>query len=204
MVKVRVYFEGSNQLRQGFKAFLMKCAGQTGRSHFDLEVVAAQNEPIEDFQLALQTHADSTVLLLLDSEEPLDAKCVNLKRIKRLRGINRNHIFWMVQLMEAWFLADHHALQTHFKRDFRHDVLPQHVDVETIPKQLVLKGLKELARKRKKGAYHKVQDGSALLNLIDPVAVASRAPECRRLCQTLQALAAVNKPTIPGLYPPHR
>lgn len=91
----------------------------------------------------------------------------------------------MVQMMEAWFLADSEALGAYYGQRFGAKALPGRENVEQIPKADVERFLKEATKKTQKGEYHKIRHGSELLARIDPDKVRKRAPHCERLLAML-------------------
>ena len=104
-----------------------------------------------------------------------------------------NRAFFMVPMMEAWFLADQPALAAHFGRGFNPRQLPRNAAVEQIPKRDVENRLHDATSDSAKGPYAKGTKGSddaSLLALIDPVAVAQACPHFARLVDFLRARAA--------------
>jgi len=69
--------------------------------------VATYGRPVQAFRIALETHSNAWNVLLLDHEDSDEAQI----RKNRLEGCDPESIFWMVQIMEAWFLADVDALR---------------------------------------------------------------------------------------------
>lgn len=96
----------------------------------------------------------------------------------------------MVQMMEAWFLADPEALAVYYGQRFGAQALPGRGNVEQIAKADVERSLKEATRKTQKGEYHKIRHGAELLARIDPAKVRKRAPHCERLLATLASAQA--------------
>ena len=95
----------------------------------------------------------------------------------------------MVQLMEAWFLADTEALERYYGRSVT-AALRGNPAVEEIPKADVLDRLKRATRTTTKGEYHKTKHAPALLQSIKPETVREHCPNGDRLFATvLQGLA---------------
>ena len=67
------------------------------RVRFDL--IACGSTATKDYQIGLSKHPNAWNILLKDSEG------------EELPGAARNDHFWMVELMEAWFLADPEAVE---------------------------------------------------------------------------------------------
>ncbi len=101
-----------------------------------------------------RTGGDSA-LLLVDSEGPLEAEDAweHLRQRDSWSrpddaGADSAHL--MVQVMESWFLADRAALARYFGQRFRPNALPQSTRVEGIPKDDVLRGIKDASRQTNK------------------------------------------------------
>jgi Domain of unknown function (DUF4276) len=173
VTELRVYFEGDKALRPGFHRFLSEIVESARSQRCRFQLVEANGTPMQDFRDALETHTDAWNVLLLDSEDPQEAEL----RKRRLEGCDQDSIFWMVQTMEAWFLADVEALRALFKKRFNESALGWNPRVEEIPKADVMERLKRASG----GEYHKVNDGLKLLQLIDPAKVRKAAPNCERM-----------------------
>jgi hypothetical protein len=73
------------------------------------------DDSIHDSQDALESHPSSWNILLIDSEGPDDGQ---LFARLRLPTAEQESVFWMVQLMESWFLAGIPALKLYYGKDF--------------------------------------------------------------------------------------
>jgi len=91
----------------------------------------------------------------------------------------------MVQVMEAWYLADRERLQDYYGKGFRAAALPKNRNVEEIDKRQLERSLKDATRATQKGTYHKIQHGPAILERIRLEMVRQFAPGCERLIRTL-------------------
>ena len=91
----------------------------------------------------------------------------------------------MVQLLEAWFLADQDALERFYGDGFRRSALRQNPEVEHIPKADVLESLNDATRETQKGRYHKTRDAPKILEALDRTRVRAAAPNCDRLFHDL-------------------
>jgi hypothetical protein len=112
MVKeLRIYYEGDKRLKPGFHQFLGDVVKAARMRGCKFQSVEANGTPVQDFRDALKIHPDAWNVLLLDSE---DAQESQLRR-KSLEGCDPESIFWMVQIMESWFVADVDALKAVFK-----------------------------------------------------------------------------------------
>lgn len=178
MNELRIYFEGDDRLRRGFRQFFRDIADAASRSGWRLAPpVATYGRPVQAFRIALQTHSSAWNVLLLDHE---DAGEAGIRR-KHLAGCDQGSVFWMIQIMESWFLANTEALKAVFKRNLNENALKRNPNVEEIPKQDVLDCLKSATG----GRYHKVEHGAKLLASIDPAKVRKAAPECDRILAKL-------------------
>ncbi len=174
VTELRIYFEGDNGLKPGFHRFLREIVEVARNRRCRFRLVEANGTPVQDFHDALKTHRDAWNVLLLDSEDPLEAEV----RKRSLESCDTESIFWMVRVMESWFLADLDALET-----YNGNRVHGNPSVEEIPKEDVLQRLKRVSN----GKYHKVKHGAKLLELIDPSKVRKAAPNCERMFRVILA-----------------
>jgi hypothetical protein len=185
-MEIRIYFEGNKALRSGFEVFFsdLRTAAREARS--TLELIAAK-DGLSDYRKAERTHGKAWNLLLKDSEQPMPA---NPRQLCEQHGINaeyENRVFWMVELMEAWFLADPDVLGAYYGQGFGRNAIGNPADVERIPKVEVLNRLKQATRNTTKGEYHKVKHAPFLLEKLDSIQVRGRAEHCRQLFEAVMA-----------------
>ncbi len=187
MVKeVRLYFEGDPRLRRGMSEFLAELRERARRAGCGFRLIACGNRTLEDFCDALRSHPDAYVAALLDSDGPLTEE-------KRQAFFHRRdwsppagaadaaeRVFWMVQVMEAWFLADPETLAAFFGDGFQPGALRKNPRVEQIPKADVLESLRRASGKTRKGPYHKTAHAPELLARIRAGRVRAAAPNCER------------------------
>ncbi len=153
--------------------------------------MAVDGDPVGKYFIALRKHPDAFNILLLDAEQPLDGTG---QRQQQLAEFQNEQIFWMAELMEAWFLADRQTLKEYCDDEHFHESsLPRNREVERIPKRDVIAGLKNATRNTRKGSYHKTKHAPKILEMIDPRKVATSALQCRRLFEVLNMLVAVDK-----------
>jgi hypothetical protein len=140
----------------------------------------------------LALHQGALNILLIDAEGPDDGNLLqNLKNrrdwvIPRKIMVREDQIHFMVQIMEAWFVADREALQNYYGPGFRPKSLPRSRQVERVPKERVIQCLKRATERSKKGAYHKTRHAPYILTKVDPGKVRAAAPACERLFSTLE------------------
>jgi hypothetical protein len=178
--EIRVYFEGHRLLKSGLDAFFreLKDSARKQRRGFRLISAKSGKQARQDFEIALKANTDSWSILLIDSEGPL---------ARTSDGSRADSIFWMVEMMEAWFHADPSALAEFHGPGFQKSSLKANPKVEEIPKQDLEKGLRAPTNKTAKGDYfdNKTSHGPKLLALIDPALVREAAPNCDRLFRAI-------------------
>ncbi len=190
MVKeIRVYFEGDAVLRPGFDKFFGEIKTKASQRNIGFRFIATNATPIQGFRDGMRANPESWNVLLLDSEGPITAPLPDLCAQRKLAGHDDN-VFWMVQIMESWFLADPSALKKYYKDGFQASALKGDPQVEQIPKDDILSRLKAATKKTKKEEYHKTAHAPDLLASIDPELVQAAAPNCQRLFDTLRARLA--------------
>ncbi len=196
VTELRVYFEGHRALRPGFHRFFRQIV-QAAREHrCRVELIACRAKAVSDFTKALQAHPNAWNILLIDGEGPDDGKLY--QRLMQRSDWQppsasaelRPSVYWMVQVMEAWFLADVGALESYYGRGFRKAALGAGSAVEAVPKERAFSRLKEATTGTAKGAYHKTKHAPAIPASINPEKVQQAAPNCKRLFDTVAAKLA--------------
>ena len=179
---MRVYLEGGRHLRNPMKTFLRKAVGAIHHQSIALDV-----EPCGSRDNAIRRCAgDAGSLLLIDSEGD-DLQQLTDRVATQIGPTNR--AFFMVQLMEAWFVADRQNLAAYFGAGFRDGVLPANASVEEVSKQDIETGLRNATRNCAKRGYTKGRDDVGLLNQLNPDAVYSACPNFARLIDFLRVQA---------------
>ena len=206
---IHIYYEGDDTLGRGFRKFfasILQIARQR-RIPFRLIHGGSQENTVADFLTAVHTNVDdpdTLDILLVDSEGPSHSNDLHYDRLRQAlqntshwqrerRGITvqPNQFHWMVQVMEAWFLADRDALRDYYGQQFNTQRLPgQPAAVESIPKDDVLRGLTRATERTRKGRYHKTRHAPDLLESVDVGKVRGNAPACARLLRTLEGVLA--------------
>lgn len=181
VTELRIYFEGDVRLRSGFRRFLGEIYEEAGARGWRVDLVATDGTPVDDYQSGLKANPKAWNVLLLDSDAPSSRALAEMCSVKGLESSQVGSVFWMVQIMESWFLADIAALREYFGNRFREAAATGNPKVEEIPKVDVMSRLKSAAG----GEYHKVKDGAKLLEFIDPGKVRKAAPNCDRLFSTI-------------------
>jgi hypothetical protein len=186
--EIRLYFEGDKSLRSGFREFFSGIYASAKERRCRVQLVAAGSSPVQEYRNALDKHPKAWNILLLDSDEPhTGALAASLCQKERL---DSGSIFWMVEVMEAWFLADIEKLRAFYGQKFRENVLRGNPNVELIPKNDVYRRLEEATAGTAKGKYHKTKHAPTLLRLIRSDSVRKAAPNCHRIFErVLERLA---------------
>ena len=202
-MSVAIYVEGggdSKQLkadcRKGFRKFFEN-AGLAGRMP-RVYPCGSRNKAFDRFQTKLaESQAEkSSVLLLVDSEEPVSHGSDPWSHLKMRDGWERpdnadnNNVHLMVQCMESWFLADVDSLEQFFGKGFRRVDLPKNPKIEKVTTDAIASSLKSATRQCKSGPYSKGGHSFRVLAVICPAKVANASPHAKRLMDTVSALAA--------------
>lgn len=201
-MKTVIYLEGAGDSRpsiqsckRAFSQFFEK-AGLKGRMP-EIIPCGSRNKAFDVFRKSLKNPkvSDQNHLLLVDSEEPVTApsKWVHLSNtkdgpLKKPPEATEDHVFLMVQCMEAWFLADKKTLQDFFGQRILNSALPNNPNVEDVTKNRLLDALKQFSRLTQKGAYSKSNHSFEILKRIDPTKVREASPHAEELLQTLKNL----------------
>jgi hypothetical protein len=179
-MEIRIYFEGKATLRSGFEVFFADLKTAARGACSTIQLVAARNG-LSDYRKASRTHPDAWNILLKDSEQAMPADPRQLGKSHGIDPAFVDRVFWMVELMEAWFLADRDALAGYYGDGFLPNVIGDTANVEKIPKAEVLERLRRATMKTSKGEYDKVAHAPFLLERLNSSRVRERAEHCRLL-----------------------
>jgi Domain of unknown function (DUF4276) len=198
-VSVRIYVEGGSQgtvksdCRKAFRLFLEKVIAP---GSFKVIASGSRNEAYKDFCAALKTNRRDYVVLLVDSEaEVMAGAWQHLgeregDKWRRPASTHDDQAHLMVQVMEAWFLADPDVLAVYYGQGFLANSLPGQLNIELIPKQAVFDALRHATKKTQKGEYHKTRHGFDLLEQVEPGRVRAASHHAKRLFTVLAREAA--------------
>jgi hypothetical protein len=201
MVGMRLYVEGGGDskslrtaCRKGFSEFLRK-AGLAG--HLPRIVACgSRRNAYDSFCTALEN--GERALLLVDSEgavnsDPPHQPWQHLGRRtgdqwRRPPTASEDDCHLMVQVMEAWFLADREALETFFGQGFHAGALPLATsNTEAIAKERIYQSLAMATSHCKtKAVYDKGEHSFKLLALIDPNRVIGSSAWAKRFVEELR------------------
>lgn len=149
----------------------------------------SREETIALFSHALATHSDAFNVLLIDADHPVSttpAEHVRRHFKRTWKTLRNGQCHLMVQIMEAWFLADVEALREFYAKGFHAKAIPPTADVEAIPKESVLSALKAATQRTQKGEYHKIRHASELLRRIRTSEVRKASKHCDALFKALE------------------
>jgi hypothetical protein len=191
--EIRIYVEGGGDQRsgkasiqEGFSKFLLSLKEMARERHILWYVVAcgSRQSTFDAFDIALRQHRDAFNVLLVDAEGPVTkSPCKHLQHHNHrpIRGIPDDHCHLMVQVMEAWAIADLETLRGFYGPGFNQNSIPGQEDVELIPKADLERALVQATRNTQKGEYHKIRHGPKILALADVSKVRNRARHCDRM-----------------------
>jgi len=197
MVKaIRIYIEGDPELRQGFRTFLQPLYDSAQSKNIKIErprLCGSREAAYKAFKTALKTYPDAFIVLLVDSESPVDSQQTPWQHLKSRDGWNslgtdNQHCHLMVQTMEAWFLADIDALRQYYGKKLQESAIPKNPNVEEIDKTRLESSLEAATRHTSKGQYHKTRHASKLLELLDVDKVRKASQYCNRFFTTLDQI----------------
>jgi len=195
--EIRLYVEGGGSkdgkaaMRRGMGKFLSPVRELAREQRVRWQVIAcgSREDTFSSFQTARGAHPEALSLLLVDAERGVSGKPrAHLRKHDGwgLGDVDGDCCHLMVQVMEAWLIADPQTLAGFFGQGFRENELPGGEDVERVRKSDLMKGLERATRNTGKGRYHKMRHGPAVLGRLDPQKVRNRARHCNRLFQTLE------------------
>lgn len=192
MKKIRIYVEGGGravtkgEIRRGFRGFLrgIDALAREKNTRKSLVVIAcgSRDSTFEAFSLAMKSNPYSFNVLLVDSDTTVKGTprkhLLKQNRSWKLQGIADEQCHLMVQMMEAWIVADIEMLEKYYGQGFKRNSIPRTTDVEVIDKVQLMRALKSATRKTQKGEYSKTGHAPDLLERLDATKVRSAAKHC--------------------------
>ncbi len=203
--EVWIFVEGGGNSRDeqsaikfGFAKLVAKVLGN--RAKPTIIPSGGRDQAYRAWERALRTNPDKYSLLLVDSEAPIlegmdpwehVSKRVSDTHWSKPGNIDDERLFFMVQTMEAWFIADKQALVSFYgSRDFQASALPDRKDVENIPKKEIEQAIARASRNSRKGSYKK-SHGFEIIGLVDAVKVRNASPHAARFFDKLLLVCPV-------------
>lgn len=195
--RIVIHFEGDGRLKPGFRKLFNRHANraQGKRIRFSLISGGSNAETVKGFLISCRKNPSDLNVLLVDSEGPAPSAAAAIRALRSRRywdanaAVDDGQINFMVQAMEAWFIADRRALSSHFGNRFNADGLPSPRNAETVsPNGLadsINQALRAVGGRRGRRRYDKARDGARLLELLDENAVRQNCPSFGRLADFL-------------------
>jgi hypothetical protein len=196
--EVRIYVEGGGDQRsgkaavqEGFSKFLspLKEIARERRIHWYVIACGSRNAAFDAFGIALRQHVAAFNVLLVDSESHVSQspwRHLQDRDHWPIQGIPDEHCHLMVQVMEAWIIADLETLRRFYGQGFNPNPIPGREDVELIDKADLELALGQATQNTQKGEYHKVRHGPKILALVDVAKVCGKARHCERMFTVLK------------------
>ena len=196
--EVRIYVEGGGEkkdskgaMQRGFGQFLrdLRALARAQRIGWSVIACGARSATIDAFCIAQRARPEAFSVLLVDAEGPVSMKprVHVFEGHPRRREVQDEQCHLMVQMMEAWLVADVGALEGFYGSGFRASAVPARHDVEAIDKADLEAALHNATRDTQKGVYHKTRHAPRILERLDTGIVRRKAPHCERLFRTLRS-----------------
>jgi hypothetical protein len=185
-VSVKIYVEGGGhseytraKCREGFARYCEKVVPPNRKPK--IVACGGRQQTFDRFKTEVgRGKTGERCALLVDSEGPVKPDATPTAHLSEhdrwsFQGLPSQHVFLMVQAMEAWFLADRAALAAYYEDGFRPNALRgDERHVEAIAKADLESSLANSSRDTQtKGTYHKTRHAFDLLARIDPNKVES-------------------------------
>ncbi|MGD9826312.1 DUF4276 family protein [Desulfobacter sp.] len=199
MGQVKIYVEGGGDqkklktaCRKAFSKFFEK-AGFKGHMPKFIACGSRQNA-FDDFRTAVNSSPNGDIaFLLVDAESSVNIqyKDIPWSHLKQRDDWDKpdrasdHQAHLMVEVMEAWFIADKETLIDFFGQNFNRNALPKQSDIEAISKNDIFNGLKSATSATQKGIYSKGAHSFTILENIDPQKIFKASPWAERLRKKL-------------------
>ena len=148
----------------------------------------SRDEAHRAFQNALRNGDDGIVVLLVDAEGPVEAQPrahLHARDGWDLTDIDGQSVHLMVQMMEAWIVADADALRSYYGSASTRARYRERMILERVGKPTLENSLQRATERTQKGRYKKIAHASDLLKRIDAEQVKARCRHCGRLFDEL-------------------
>ena len=165
--------EENGKLAQGFHKLLsQKLAGKMPR----IKMANGKSEAVRTFKKSILSREK---YLLIDLDAPEEERENDLEANSLENETMQT--FFMIQEMEAWFLSQPEILDDHFKSKISAKIPKRHPKEIPHPDEF----LQVLTKNTKKGIYHKVEDGTALLEKLDAGKLIQQFEDFSRLIKSI-------------------
>ena len=198
MSRITIYLEGGGDtantksaLRRGMDAFLdpVKRKAREKSWRWSLVACGGRDATYQRFRDAVAARPDEIAVLLVDAEAGVGNSAPHEHLHTRdhwdLAFASSGTVHLMVQVMETWIIADTDALAGYYGQGFHANALPATDQLETVKKDIIIRGLHQATRMTQKGPYHKIRHAD-LLKCIDHRKVRQRCPACNGFFSTLE------------------
>jgi hypothetical protein len=198
---VAIYVEGGGEqshgraaVRQGIGDFLADLRERARRKSLHWKVVACGSrlETKDKFLQARTLEPATLSILLVDAEAAVSTSAKQHLAARddwALPGVPDEQVHLMVQVMETWIVADRESLREFYRQGFNENALPNHMDLEQVPKATITAALRNATNQTQKGEYHKIRHAHVLAG-IRPERVRARCKHCERLFSTIEPLVS--------------
>ena len=144
VVEIRVYVEGGGdgqetkaRVRRGFSEFFKNIVIRAREKRIGWHIVpcGSRDRTLDAFNIALRSHPDAFNILMVDAEAPVTVEPRQHLRNRDgwdLGSVTHDQCHLMVQVVEAWLVADIEALQTYYGNGFNSNSIPRTVSPELI------------------------------------------------------------------------
>jgi hypothetical protein len=197
MVKeITIYVEGggndnqrlARECRRGFSEFFKKLGIRA-------KIVACGGRDNAYHRFCIGLKGNEYCFLLVDSEEPVKDKMDVWQHVisregdthwKKPNNAKDDHLHFMVECMEAWFMADKQKLADYYGKYFKLNALSKNTSIENISKSSLMESLKKATRDTAKKEYSKGEHSFDILSKIDATKVIDNSFYAKRLRDTLK------------------
>lgn len=199
--------ETTRSLSPGFYNFFQELYNIADRNDIKIRLImcGSRVDAYRSFKWGLEDHPEAFNVLLIDSESfvsPDDTPWQHLRKRRDdkcwIQGDDLNYdddqCHFMVQSMEAWFVADIDALINFYGEGFREEKIicgmAKYQNIEQVSKNTLLQWLKAATRSSQKGTYTKQTKRNPIhsleiLKLLNPSKVRQASPYCDRIFTTI-------------------
>lgn len=173
-----LFIEGTSDksngvLSQGFyKLLKQKLEGKMPK----INMSDGKSQAIKKFKNNKISEKGYLLIDLDNGEESKDSEITNSSL-----SSYREFTFFMIQEMESWFLSQPGILDKYYNIDISSKIPKKHAKEIPSPAEF----LEELTKNSKKGKYHKVNHGTALLELLDATKLTSDFKDFENLIKKL-------------------